>query len=101
MAISTAYALAEKKDAHAEKKILQLGIKDKYGWLLFGGQCDFPDEQPIGLFLMLDRMSKYENHDLSISTQIITRDDLGLAKFVVLGDAGDIEDINLPLIRRG
>lgn len=96
LAISTAYALAEKKDVHAEKKIFQLGIRDRYGWHLFlKEKCDFPDEQPIGLFITLGCPASYMNQDLSVSTEIRVHDDLGLAKFVVLGDlAGDVENIN-------
>lgn len=93
--ISHAYAVAKRKQLNSGDKIFRLGIKDRYGWDLFSdSHCDFPDKQPIGLFLNLGRPSYWANHDLSVSTEIRTHEDLGCARFIVLNDVNDdIADI--------
>lgn len=94
--VSRDYAIAERKEAGAEKKILKLEIKDRYGWNLFSEtKCDFPDKNPIGLFLTLGCPSHFSNRDLSVSTEIRVNESLNYGRFVVLNDPmADILDIN-------
>lgn len=85
--ISRDYAKEKNKESGAENKILEIGIRDRYGWPLFGSQkVDFPDNEPVALFLTLNRAACYSNHDLSVATEIRTMEDAGMANFVVLGD---------------
>lgn len=94
--ISSAHAKAKGKDEHAEKKILELEIKDPYGWNIFlDSESSFPEDEPVALFLTLGNPSYWGNHDLSVSTSIRVSDDLGYARFVVLNDESeDILDID-------
>lgn len=85
--ISSDNAKEKNKQEGAENKILELGIRDRYGWHLFSSaKFDFPDDEPIALFLTLGRLNSYGNHDLSLGTEIRTHEDAGHANFVVLND---------------
>lgn len=90
LTISTARAIAEGKDLHAEKKILELEIKDQYGWNLFhDAQSSFPEGQPVALFLTLGGPSNWGNRELSMSTSIRGHEDLSYGRFVVFNDEND------------
>ncbi len=74
----------------AAHKILEFGICDQYGFWLFDSYgIDFPDDQPVALFLSLGRLTSYGRHDLSMVTEIRTQEDPGYARFVVLNDKND------------
>lgn len=91
--ISTAYAKEENKVDNAGEKIFEFGLRDRYGWHVFTeSKGNFPDEQPIGLFLTFGNPSHYANHDLSISTEIRIHEDLGYARFVVLNSENGVSD---------
>jgi len=91
--ISTAYAIEGHKEVNAGEKIFEFGLRDRYGWHVFTeSKGNFPDEQPIGLFLTFGNPSHYANHDLSISTEIRTHEDLGYARFVVLNSENGVSD---------
>lgn len=94
--ISTTRALKRDKEKGAESKILQFNIKDQYGWGLSEEKgFDFPDKQPIGLFINFGCLTNYSNRDLSVLTEIETIGDLDYARFVVLtNDQTDIIDID-------
>ena len=85
--ISTDNAKKKRKEEGAGYKILELGIRDRYGWHLFdSNKVDFPDDEPIALFLTLGRLCDYMNRDLSLATEIRTHEDAGHANFVVLNN---------------
>jgi len=88
--ISSKYALEKHKEPGSEQKILELKIKDVYGWPLFTeNHYDFPKKGALALFLTLGRPSFWGNRDLSISTPIIMHDDLGSARFLVINNPKD------------
>ena len=85
--ISSDYAKKENKDEGAEYKILEFGIRDRYGWWLFSkDHKDFPEKEPVALFLTLGNPGFYGNNDLSVKTEIRTNEDFGSANFVVFSD---------------
>jgi hypothetical protein len=88
--ISSDNAKEKNKKEGAGNKILELGIRDRYGWYLFDShKVDFPDDEPIALFLTLGRLTSYSNNDLSLGTEIRTHEDSGHANFVVLNDENE------------
>jgi hypothetical protein len=88
--ISSDNAKKKGKQEGAENKILEIGIRDRYGWYLFSSnKIDFPDDEPIALFLTFGRLNSYGNHDLSLGTEIRTHEDSGHANFVVLNDENE------------
>lgn len=85
--ISSEHAILNNKEEHAEKKILQLSLKDNYGWNTFtDDRSPFPEEMPVALFLTLGSAMHYLNNDLSVSTEIRGHEDLNSANFVVLNN---------------
>ncbi|TSC51935.1 MAG: hypothetical protein LiPW41_702 [Parcubacteria group bacterium LiPW_41] len=83
---SSYYAMRNRKSEIAQKRILQLEIKDRNGVNLFSEkQCDFPDEPTI-LFLRLGGVSRYADHELGIMTTIETVHDLSQGTVVVCND---------------
>ncbi len=94
--ISSNNAKEKNKQKGAGNKILELGIRDRHGWYLFNStKVDFPDDEPVALFLTLGQLTSYGNHDLSLGTEIRTHEDAGHANFVVLNDENeDVISIN-------
>ena len=88
--ISSQNAKEKNKEEGAEYKLLEIGIRDRYGWHLFGKEkVDFPDNNPVALFLTFGRPSSYGNRDLSVATEIRAHEDDGYANFVVLNDENE------------
>jgi hypothetical protein len=86
--VSEKNAKEKNKEAGSGKKILELGIKDRYGCGLFNPhskEINFP-KTPIALMLTLGRPSFWGNHDLSVSTEVRTHERLDYSQFVVLND---------------
>lgn len=87
--ISEKNAQQERKDVGAAEKILELSVEDRYGWDLFSlykkENKEFPIT-PIALLLYLGTPSYFGNHDLSVSTEIHTMEELGYSQLLVLND---------------
>lgn len=88
--LSEKNAVKKRKDAGAAEKIIELGLRDRYGWNMFSDHKEdsFP-EQPTAFLFTFGRPSFWGNHDLSVSTEFRVTMDLNYSRVMVFNDENE------------